>query len=123
MKAKEWKEIIIKSCEDAGTYKPYFECVIDTLAQILEDRDITRQQYIDNGAQPVIEKYAERTGLVNLAKNPLLLMINDLNAQALAYWKELGLTASSLKKINESAIKVEVKKETVLEKALRELSA
>ena len=50
MKAKEWKEIIIKSCEDAGTYKPYFDSIIETLSQILETRDLIEddlKEYVD----------------------------------------------------------------------------
>lgn len=122
MKKDKWIENIKSSCEEAGTYKPYFDNVISTLAQILEVRDLTYKQWVDEGSEPVII-HTNKAGEPNPTKNPLLTMVNDLNTQALAHWKELGLTASSLKKINESAIKVEVKKETALEKALRELSA
>lgn len=120
MKAKEWKEIIIKSCEDAGTYKPYFDSIIETLSQILETRDLTYKQWVDEGSEPVII-HTNKAGEPNPTKNPLLTMVNDLNTQALSFWKELGLTAGSLKRINESAIKEE-SKETELVKALRLIS-
>jgi hypothetical protein len=41
----------------------------------------------------------------------------DLNTQALAYWRDLGLTPAGLKKLNEAALKPAVKK-TALEEAL-----
>ena len=52
--------------------------------------------------------------------NPLVKMMNDLNRDALTYWKELGLTAASLKKINEAAIKGGSEL-SALDKALMEL--
>lgn len=120
MKKEYWFRRIKQYCEDAGTYKVYFTPVIDTLAQILEDRDVARQQYIDDGAKPIIDKHTERTDKTNKAKNPALILINDLNNQALQYWRDLGLTPAGLKKLNENAIKVDEKKESVLEQLLKE---
>ena len=45
-----------------------------------------------------------------MARNPLLDTVIVLNTQALAYWRELGLTPSGLKKINEKAMESEKKK-------------
>ena len=120
MKKEYWYRKLKQNCENAGTYKDFFIPVIDTLAQILEDRDEVRKQYIESGAKPVIDRHTERSGEINKTKNPSLLLMNDLNAQALAYWKELGLTPSGLKKLNESAINNDGKKESELEKLLRE---
>ena len=39
----------------------------------------------------------------NTVKNPKLVIWMDLNTQALAYWKELGLTPSGLKRLKEAA--------------------
>ena len=82
--------------QEAGTYQPYFEYAIDTLAGILETRDDAQRAYEQSGRQPV------------------------MNAQALVYWKELGLTPKGLKAINEKAMKTGTKKNT-LGDALREL--
>ena len=92
----KWKTKIVKACEAAGTYREYFNPIIDTLAGILE-----------------------KNGATNLEQNPLIRLINDLNRDALTYWKELGLTAASLKKINEAAIKGSSEL-SVLDKALLE---
>ena len=121
MKKEYWYKRIVQNCENAGTYKDFFIPVIDTLAQILEDRDVARQQYIDDGAQPIINRHTERSGEVNKTKNPSLLLINDLNTQALAYWRDLGLTPQGLKRLNENVVTKE-KKESLLVKALREIN-
>lgn len=54
-----------------------------------------------------------------MEQNPLLRLINDLNRDALTYWRDLGLTPAGLKKINESALKDN--KADALTEALREL--
>lgn len=115
----KWRTRIVKCCEAAGTYKDYFGPVIDTLADILEQRDMVQQQFIDEGGQMLVE-YTNKAGATNVQLNPLVRMRNDLNRDALTYWKELGLTAASLKKINEAAIKGSSEL-SALDKALREL--
>ena len=100
----KWKTKIVKACKDAGTYKAYFDPVIDTLAGILEKRDAAEQAFIEDGCR-IMVKHTNKNGATNLEQNPLIRLINDLNRDALTYWKELGLTAASLKKINEAAIK------------------
>lgn len=115
----KWRTRIVKCCEAAGTYKDYFGPVIDTLADILEKRDAVQQQFIDSGGELLVE-YTNKAGATNLALNPLVKFVNDLNNTALTYWKELGLTAASLKKINEQAIKARIEL-SPLDKALSEL--
>lgn len=100
MEKKKWKTKIIKACQDAKTYKDFFDGAIDTLAQILETRDQVHQQYVDNGSNPTIIVTTDRSGKENIHKNPLVAMETELNAQALKYWNELGLTAAGLKKLN-----------------------
>lgn len=102
MNKKEWKERIEDSCKEANVYKPYFDSVIDTLAQILEIRDQVHEQYVSEGSNPTIIVTTDRSGKENVHKNPLLSLESDYNAQALKYWVELGLTASSFKKLKVS---------------------
>lgn len=108
MKKEQWKKRIIKATKDAGTYKPFFDDVINTLASIMEIRDITEQEYINSGAEPVI-KYTNKGGSENVVKNPILVLIGDLNKDALAYWRDLGLTPAGYKKINEKTAGVTIK--------------
>ena len=101
-----------------GTYRPAFSSAVDALSKVLEQRDLAYQQFLDEGGKFVVERISDR-GAVNSAKNPLLQTWMDLNSQALAYWKELGLTAAGLKKIDEEAMKP--KKRNTLDKVLMEL--
>ena len=104
MESKKWKNKIKKACREAGTYQPYFDHVIDTLAAILEKRDQAEDQYIDSGSQPVII-HTNQGGNDNFVKNPCLVLWDELNKSALAYWRDLGLTPAGLKKLNEEALK------------------
>ena len=118
MTAKAWSGKLKKQVKEAGTYREQFVPVIDALSKILEQRDQVFDQYVDEGSQAVIERTSDR-GAVNRAKNPLLQLWMDLNAQALAYWRDLGLTPAGLKKIDEQAMKH--KKKSALAEALAEL--
>lgn len=103
MKKSEWKERIVLACKDAGTYQPFFDSVIDTLSQIMETRDNAHSQYVKEGSQPTII-HINKAKEKNVVKNPMLVMENELNAQALSYWRDLGLTPSGLKKLNADGV-------------------
>ena len=102
MKKRAWKTRIKKACIEAGTYKPYFDFVIDTLAGVLEKRDEAQQQYDEGDHQLVIET-TNKGGFTNQVKNPLITLWDDLNKSALSYWRDLGLTPAGLKKLNEES--------------------
>ncbi len=112
-----WKTKIKKQMVAVGTYKPAFDSAIDTLADILERRDAAYEEFLDEGGAACFEHVSDR-GAVNLKKNPRLTVWQDLNAQALTYWRDLGLTPAGLKKLNEEALKAE-QKGTALEEALK----
>ena len=103
MKAPEWRERIKQACEDAGTYRPYFEDIIDALAGILEMRDNAREKFESTGGNTVVA-HTNKGGATNIVKNPAMVSVLDLNSQALAFWRELGLTPSGLRKLNEQAM-------------------
>lgn len=117
MNKTEWKSKIEESCKSAGTYKQYFDSVIDTLADIMEMRDNAMTDFQESGGQTFID-IETREG-PSKKKNPAVAVVMDLNAQALAYWRDLGLTPSGLKKINEEAMKG--RKRSALADALKEL--
>ena len=104
MKKADWKKKIKAAAHEAGTYQPYFDSIIDTLAGIMEMRDDAQAQYKKNGGIPVVEHTLDR-GQTNLKMNPALRAVMDLDSQALAYWRDLGLTPAGLKKINDEALK------------------
>ena len=106
MTATKWKNLIKRQLSALGQTEKAYDSVISTLADILEQRDAVYQEYIDAGCEPVRE-YTNKGGATNLTKNPLLVLWDDLNKSALAYWRELGLTPSSYKKMTGDAPKKE----------------
>lgn len=120
MEKKDWIRKINAACRKAGTYQPQFKYVIDTLAQIMEDRDKVHEQYVATGSRPTII-HTNKAKEQNIVKNPMLVMELDLNAQALAYWRDLGLTPAGLKKLNADVVKDKTASDG-LEKLLEGLS-
>lgn len=112
MKKEAWKRRIKKACQEAGTFRPYFDSVITSLAEILESRDAVRKFYIESGAEPVVMR-TNKGGHTNAEKNPILVIYDDMNKTALIYWKELGLTPKGLKVIDEKAMKTTQKNNTL----------
>ena len=106
MTAKSWKNLIKKQLAELGQQEKAYDSVISTLADILEQRDVVYAQYQAEGCQPVRE-YTNKGGATNSVKNPLLVLWDDLNKSALAYWRELGMTPSSYKKMTGDAPKKE----------------
>lgn len=113
MEKSKWKSKIVEACKEAGTYEPFFEQVIDALASILEKRDEAEKQFKASGSKATVT-HVNRAKESNTAKNPELTIIIDLNAQALAYWRDLGLTPSGLKKLNVTKAKSENALESIL---------
>lgn len=104
MEKKEWERKIKAACKKAGTYQPHFNYVIETLAQIMENRDKVHEDYVADGARPTVI-HTNKAKEANVVKNPMLVMELELNAQALAYWRDLGLTPAGLKKLNAEVVK------------------
>ena len=104
MKKRSWTKKIKSSCIAAGTYKPCFDPVIDSLALILERRDQAEDDFKASGGSSLIE-YTNKNGAVNQVVNPALSLWDKFNATALSYWRDLGLTPLGLKRIDEKALK------------------
>nr|WP_229056915.1 P27 family phage terminase small subunit [Holdemania sp. 1001302B_160321_E10] len=114
VKKAGYKKKIIAACEQAGTYRPFFDEPINQLAEIMELRETAMKQFKKSGSKSVIVK-ATPSGPVPI-KNPELSLIDNLTRTALSYWRDLGLTPSGLKKIDEKSMKQ--KKKSVLAEAL-----
>ena len=102
----KWIETINGQLSALGVQEPAYIPAIETLAGILEQRDKTFKEFKASGGKSVIE-YTNKGGSTNMTKNPLLVLWDDLNKSALAYWRELGLTPSSYKKMTGDAPKKE----------------
>mgnify|MGYP002519387968 FL=1 len=120
MTAAEWKKRITRDVKAAGTYQKYFGSVIDTLARILERRDDAEALFIASGGN-ILVKHTNKGGATNIEQNPALRLINDLNRDALAYWRDLGLTPAGYKRLNLEA--AQAKSNDGFEKILSQLLA
>lgn len=94
----KWKNLILTQMTALGVQKDAYDSTVETLAAILEQRDKTFKEFLESGGKSVIS-YTNKGGSTNMTKNPLLVLWDDLNKSALAYWRELGLTPSSYKKM------------------------
>ena len=103
MKKATWKKKIIAACEEVGTYRPAFESVIDTLSEILERRDDANEVFAKTGGNVIIT-HTNKSGAKNLEQHPALRLAADLNRDALAYWRDLGLTPSGLRKLSAEVV-------------------
>ena len=98
MTKRQWKRKISEHMDALRIDAKAYDAVVDSLAAILEQRDRTREEFEDDGGRSVIE-YTNKGGSTNTVKNPLLVLWSDLNTSALAYWRELGMTPSSYRKM------------------------
>lgn len=118
MNKEAWKTDIKELCEKAGTYQPFFDPVIDSLAGILEMRDNAKEKFEASGGNTIV-LHTNKGGATNIVKNPALVVVLDCEAQALNYWRELGLTPKAYKSISGT---LDVKTEVVsLEDMLAEM--
>jgi len=102
MTAKKWRNKIKQLQEKAGIYHPSFDATIEKAATTLEEQDNVFQKFIDEGRKYTIIKTSDR-GAENVTVNPIFKLWQELNRQSLEYWRELGLTAKSLKAITGDA--------------------
>ena len=104
MTSKSWIAEIKKQMSLKGVDYAGFGNVIQTLAELLEQRDKLYKQYQDEGSE-VMVLYVSDRGQENMIINPLLKEWQNMNRDALVYWRELGLTPAGLKKLNEDSMK------------------
>ena len=108
MTKSRYKNLILEQLLALKIYEDSYDSVVESLAAILEQRDKTFKEFKASGGLSVIS-YTNKGGATNMTKNPLLGMWDELNKTALAYWRELGLTPSSYKKITGEGAKKEIK--------------
>lgn len=120
MTKKKWKSLILAQMAALHVQNDAYISVVEALAGILEQRDKTFREFKDSGGRSVIE-YTNKGGSTNMTKNPLLVLWDDLNKSALAYWRELGMTPSSFKKMTGGTLVEE--KESGLVAALKSIES
>lgn len=118
MTKNKWKLLILAQMTALHVQNDAYVSVVEALAGILEQRDKTFREFKASGGCSVIE-YTNKGGSTNMTKNPLLVLWDDLNKSALAYWRELGMTPSSFKKMTGGTLAEE--KESGLVAALKSI--
>lgn len=118
MTKNKWKLLILAQMTALHVQNDAYVSVVEALAGILEQRDKTFREFKASGGCSVIE-YTNKGGSTNMTKNPLLVLWDDLNKSALAYWRELGMTPSSFKKMTGGTLAE--KKESGLVAALKSI--
>ena len=109
MKADTYKKKIIADMKEVGTYKPEFNKIVETLANMYVDLDTARAQFEKSGGNMIV-KHTNKSGATNLVKNPFYVIIENLESSILQYNRELGLTPKGLKNINEKEMTTKKKK-------------
>lgn len=102
MDKRHWKTAIRKATKEVGTYRPAFDAMIDTLADILAKRDQAQAEFLESGGSMLVVR-TNKAGADNYEQNPVIRLINDFNRDALSFWRDLGLTPAGLKKISDEA--------------------
>lgn len=88
MKAQGWKRKIKTTLIEAGTYQDAYDPVIDILADTLARRDEARAYYKHSGSALFVRGSNNSIPV----QNPALRMIGELDRDALALMRELGMT-------------------------------
>lgn len=106
----------MKAMKAAGTYQPSFDDAIMTLAGILERRDALEDEIAE---EPLIVERTNARGHTNKEQNPSIRLLNDMNRDALTFWRDLGLTPKGLKAISDVVVAED--EEDPLDKVLKKL--
>ncbi len=117
MTEKMYRDAIRKATEALGVYKLEFSRTRCRLAQIYV-RIETLQKGLENGEFGFTRITETKSGEMEQI-DPHITELDRLNDQALSYEKALGLTADSLKKINEAVFGGKADEDDPLAKAFR----
>lgn len=120
-KSESWqrhKKRTIERMKAVGTYRAQFGAAIERVADLYVQLDELEKLWSEDGRELVVE-HTNKAGATNLAKHPLLDIRDGVYTQLLAHERELGLTPSALKKINDGGVQPE--KKSALAAALEKL--
>ena len=118
MDEKQYRAKIMRSMKKLSIYRAEFLPIIERTAQLYVLRDQIASDFEESGGHAVVE-HTNKAGATNIVKNPYLVALNDVDTQLIVHERELGLTASALKKINEQGLRV--KKTSSLAEVLKDL--
>ena len=94
---------IRSAMEGLGIYREEFEWQIQMLAELFIRREETKESFRKSGGAAVI-KQTNKGGNSYAVKNPLLAEIDFVEKRIIELSREMGLTPSAVRKLNENAI-------------------
>ena len=100
---ERYTDSIVRRMKAVGTYRKEFSPTIDRLAALYVQRERIETQFRESGENAVI-LHTNKAGATNAAKNPFLTARDEVYTQLLSHERELGLTPSGLKKLNEAEL-------------------
>lgn len=113
------KNDLINLMKMVGTYNKSFDLAISYLARLIKEHAKVQEQFERTGGNVVIP-HTNKAGARNLVKNPLYQALETMRADILSYLRDLGLTPTGLKKINQSSF-TETKADSPLTEILKRL--
>jgi len=99
----DYKKDIIRKMRALNLYKKEYAYTINILAKCLYDYEQMQDTFAKSGGNIVV-RHTNKGGSTNATKNPFYAAIETLRSDILAYARELGMTPSSLKRINETEV-------------------
>lgn len=119
---EEVKKILSKTKSNmkrVKTYKAEFDTSVQRYAEMRWQYEILMRQWYEEGCK-ITEEYTNKSGFTNQRKTALYLSLESLRKELIDMETLFGLTPKGLKVIRANGL--EGKKESKLEKALRQLS-
>lgn len=89
--------------------------VVEMLSEIMAERDKVAKMYKKEGGEPIVIHH-NAGGAENAERNPLLMTWMGLNKSALEYWRELGLTPASYRKLTDEPVRPKARVDDPLER-------
>ena len=114
----QYRNEITRQMKALNVYRKEFTHSISLLGRMLFDYQTAMEKFEESGGSFVV-KHTNKAGAVNAIKNPYYQTIEGLRIGILTYARELGLTPSGLKKINEAAM--QPARKSTLAEALKSL--
>lgn len=116
----KYRQEIVERMQAVGTYREEFAPIVDRTAGLYVQLDRFLRDFEEKAGGQAVIKHTNKSGATNLVKNPLLAACESVYGQLILHERELGLTPTGLKKLNEAAL-AQNKTSNALVDALKEL--
>ena len=91
------------ACRELGVYQEAFESTIELMAEYYVRAQQAKEEWREEGS-PLLLEQTNKGGNTYFIRHPLLQEIDNCSKMIMTMKRELGLTPSAIKKINEAAL-------------------